>query len=309
MLLSLVLVGLFLVVLVAGLLLIALFAGGWYFSSVVLHPKTYSAAACYNHEVEQERITSDGFLSWLQEELWIESPHGTTLYGVYLPLDRATRTIILAHGLTGTVYSSMRYATMFRDFGFNLLLIEHRNHGRSGGTTTSYGVYEKDDLKAWVDWALARCPDCAIGTHGESLGAATALQHAAIDDRLAFVVADCAFANARDEFAYRLKEEYGLPGFPVIPLASLITRARAGWFFGDAAPIAHIAEVETPLLFVHGAKDAYIPPEDSVALHDAKRGVKRLYLAPGADHAQSYQADPEAYKAVVRRFLEDIEVL
>lgn len=297
------------ILLFLGLLLAVLVAAGWYFSDVVLHPKTFSAAACYNYEVEQGRITSDGFLSWPQEELWIDSPHGYPLYGAYIPLDGARRTVILAHGLTGTVYSSVRYATLFRALGFNLLLIEHRNHGRSGGTTTSYGVYEKDDLRAWVGWALERCPNCVIGTHGESLGAATALQHASIDDRLAFVIADCSYASARDEFAYRLREEYGFPSFPVIPIASLITRARADWFFGDAAPLAHIAELSTPVLFIHGADDAYIPPEASMDLHEAKRGVTRLYLAPGADHAQSYQVDPKAYKSVVRDFLEAASVL
>ncbi|MGC9399664.1 MAG: alpha/beta hydrolase [Anaerolineae bacterium] len=295
--------------LLPGLLLAILVAIGWYFSDVVLYPKTFSAAACYNYEFKQGRMPSDGFPSWPQEEMWIDSPHGYPLYGAYLPLRGAKRTVIIAHGITATLYSSVRYATLFRALGFNLLLIEHRNHGRSGGAFTSYGVYEKDDLKAWVDWALERCPDCAIGVHGESMGAATALQHAAIDDRLAFVVADCPFANARDEFTYRLKEEHGLPAFPIIPTASLITRVRAGWFFGDAAPIAQIAGVKTPVLFIHGADDAYIPPEASVALHAAKRGVKQLYLAPGADHAQAYQADPEAYEAVVREFLEATGVL
>lgn len=295
--------------LLLGLLLAVLIAAGWYFSDVILHPKTFSAAACYNYEVEQERITSDGFLSWPQEELWIDSPRGYQLYGVHIPLDGATRTVILVHGVTGTVYSSMRYATLFRALGCNLLLIEHRNHGRSGGSTTSYGVYEKDDLKAWVDWARERCPDCVIGTHGESLGAATALQHAAIDERLAFVVADCPYASARDEFAYRLKAEYGLPGFPVIPIASLITKIRDGWFFGDAAPITQIAEIEPPVLFIHGADDAYIPPEATVALYEAKRGIKQIYLAPGADHAQAYQVDPEAYEAVVQEFLASIDAV
>lgn len=297
------------ILLFLSLLLALLVIAGWYFSDVILHPKTFSAAACYNYEVDQGRILSNDFPSWPQEELWIDSPHGYRLYGVYVPLDGATRTVILAHGLTGTVYSSVRYATMFRALGFNLLLIEHRNHGRSGGSSTSYGVYEKHDLKAWVDWALERCPGCAVGTHGESLGAATALQHAAIDDRLAFAIADCPYANARDEFAYRLKEEYGLSGFLVIPLASLITRVRAGWFFDDAAPLDQIAEVETPVLCIHGEDDAYIPPETTIALHDAKRGVKRIYLAPGADHAQSYQVNPKAYEAVVQDFLEATSVL
>jgi hypothetical protein len=62
------------------------------------------------------------------------------------------------------------------------------------------------------------------------------------------------------------------------------------------------------VLFIHGADDAYIPPEASMDLHEAKRGVKALYLAPGADHAQAYQVDPKAYEAVVRDFLAHIDL-
>ncbi|HRU95478.1 MAG TPA: alpha/beta hydrolase, partial [Anaerolineae bacterium] len=111
---------------------------------------------------------------------------------------------------------------------------------------------------------------------------------------------------AREQFAYRLKVEYHLPEWPLLPLASLITRLRAGWFFGQASPIAVIGQVETPILFIHGAEDAYIPPAASEALFERKPGVKRLYLAPGADHAQSLVVDPAAYDRELGAFLAEI---
>lgn len=278
-----------------------------FFSGVVIFPRTHSLEYSYDWEVEHGSITPEGFGSWPREEVWIPSPHGYELHALYAPVPGSRRTVILAHGITWTLYGSVKYAVLFYRRGYNVLLYDHRHHGGSGGRNTSFGFYEKDDLKACVDWVITRCgAEGVIGTHGESMGAATVLQHAAIDPRIAFAVADCPYASAREQFAYRLKVEYHLPEWPLLPLASLITWLRAGWFFGQASPIAVIGQVETPILFIHGAEDAYIPPAASEALFKRKPGVKRLYLAPGADHAQSLATDPEAYDRELGAFLAEI---
>ena len=287
-----------------GVLAALLLGAGYYFSTIVIHPRTRTVEHTYDWEFEHGNITEDGFLSWPQEEVHIPSLHGYELHALYLPVPGSKRTVVLAHGITWTLYGSVKYAAPFYRRGYNILIYDHRNHGKSGGSDTSFGFYEKDDLKACVDWALARCgADCVVGTHGESMGAATVLQHAAIDPRIAFAVADCPYASAREQFAYRLRVEYHLPAWPLLPVASLITRLRTGWFFREASPIAVIEKVETPVLFIHGAEDSYIPPDASVRLFERKPGIKRLYLAPGAEHAQSIAVDPAVYDREVGAFL------
>ncbi|MBN1921209.1 MAG: alpha/beta fold hydrolase, partial [Anaerolineae bacterium] len=250
-----------------GVLLVLILGAGMYFSNIAIYPRTRTLETTYDWEVEHGTITEDGFLSWSREEIRIPSPHGYELQALYIPVPGAKRTAIFAHGITWTLYGSVKYAELFYRRGYNILIYDHRHHGGSGGANTSFGFYEKDDLKACVDWALERCgADCLIGTHGESMGAATVLQHAAIDPRIAFAVADCPFASAREQFAYRLKVEYHLPEWLLLPVASLITRLRAGWFFSQASPIAVIGQVEAPVLFIHGAEDSYIPPDASVRL-------------------------------------------
>lgn len=294
-------------VIAAGVVVALIIGAGYYFSNIAIHPRTRSPEYTYTWETEQGYITAEGFERWPQEEVRITSPYGYALYGLYLPVAGSKRTVILAHGITWTLYGSVKYAGFFRERGWNVLIYDHRNHGKSGGSDTSFGVYEKEDLKAWVDWVFARCgADAVVGTHGESMGAATVLQHAAIDPRLAFVIADCPYASAREQFAYRLRVEYHLPEWPLLPVASLITRLRAGWFFGAAAPIATIAQVQTPILFIHGAEDDYIPPTASKRMFEQKPGFKRLYLAPGAAHAQSVVVDSAAYDREIGAFLQEI---
>lgn len=299
-------------VLVLIVMAVALLAAGWRFSNMIIYPDTKTPEALYASELELQRFDPAEFAAWPKEEVRIRSPYGYELFGLYLPQEHAHKTVIIAHGITVNHYCSLKYAPIFRRLGFNLLLIDHRNHGYSGGHTTTFGFYEKYDLKAWVDWVIARAgaerfsAECVVGTHGESLGAATVLQHAAIDSRLAFVIADCPYANDNDEFAYRLKVEYHLPGFPLLPVASLITKLRTGYAFGEAAPLKTIGQVTAPVLFIHGQADDYIPPAASVALHAAKPGQKQLYLAPGAGHAEALTSNPATYEAVVREFLAEM---
>lgn len=141
------------------------------------------------------------------------------------------------------------------------------------------------------------------------MGAATVLQHAAIDPRIAFVVADCPFADAREEFAYRLRIEYHLPGWILLPVASLITKLRKGWFFGEASAIKTLDRVKTPVFFIHGEDDDYIPPEASTRMFERKIGVKKLYLAPNAAHAEALWHNQETYDRLVGEFLEEIGIL
>ena len=70
------------------------------------------------------------------------------------------------------------------------------------GKTTSYGYYEKHDLKSVVDWLKSRFgTNITLGIHGESMGAATLLQYAGlVEDGADFYIADCPFLISTDNY-------------------------------------------------------------------------------------------------------------
>ena len=115
------------------------------------------------------------------------------------------------------------------------------------------------------------------------------------------------YSDLRALLTPRLQEDYRLPPFPLLNLANLFVRLMAGWTFDQTSPIHAVAQVETPLFFSHGQYDRYILPQMSIDLYNAKtRGIRALYLAPNAGHAEALWKNPAAYDQKLEAFLQGI---
>lgn len=290
-------------------LTILILGTGYILYRIAFYPKRYSPFEVIKAEIDYGKLKSlDEFNSWQCVELQIDSPFGYPLSGAFYPLDGSRKTIILSHGITINRYGSVKYMALFRRLGFNILIYDNRYHGKSGGGFCSFGFFEKHDLKAVVDWVIARVGTGAfIGTHGESLGAAITLQHAAIDPRIRFAIADCGWSDLAALYRLRMHKDYHLPEFPLLQIARWYGKWLLHFDFHEASPIRTIAGVDKPVLLIHGDQDRYIPPEMSVELYNRKKsGVARLYLAKGGGHAEAYFVDPLEYERQISLFLKEI---
>ena len=289
----------FIVLIVAIICLAAL-----YFTFKVISPVTSSYEASLEYELNNNRITKQLLEKYNKKEIEIVSKFGYNLYGWFFEAENSLKTVVICHGITCNVISSLKYMELFRKRGYNVLIYDHRNHGRSGGKYTTFGHYEKYDLKSWVDWIYERYGNAAkVGTLGESLGAIVALQNTAIDDRLAFCVADCAASDLFSLLKYRLKVEYHLPAFPLLQVSSFLCWLITGMSYYKVSPIQAIKTVNTPIFFVHGAEDTYIPTEMSKEMFEVKKGAKKIYIAKGAGHATSLITDSAEYDRQLDDFL------
>ena len=213
--------------------------------------------------------------------------------------------MILSHGYTDNRMGSLKYAEIYLDQGFNCIIYDLRGHGENAADFTTYGIREGRDLSLLIGDTRTRYPElCRLGLHGESLGAATTISALRYRPKVDFAVADCGFSDIENV----LREGYknaGVPGF-LFDLADFGAKIRYGYALRDMRPIDSLDENSVPVLFIHGADDAFILPENSRKMYERTAGPKELRLVSGAGHAESVLTDPAGYRNDVEEFLEEV---
>ncbi|MEI0739643.1 alpha/beta fold hydrolase [Paenibacillus sp. JTLBN-2024] len=120
------------------------------------------------------------------------------------------------------------FMDMFREEGFNVLLVDQRRHGKSEGKYTTYGYHEKHDVAAWVRYIKdAYGENCVVGLHGVSLGGGTVLEYLSLPEADAkFVIADCPYSDLTRLMHHQLQRLNHLPAALFLPLVN--ARMRKG---------------------------------------------------------------------------------
>nr|WP_295971711.1 alpha/beta hydrolase [uncultured Bacillus sp.] len=278
---------------------------GFFFTNRIMYIRKKDDQVILKREKEAGRFNPDDFSSMPNQKVTIPSPFGYDVTIVLVEPHFTNRYIIFSHGVTENKINSVKYMNLFLERGFNAVLYDHRRHGESGGKTTSYGYYEKYDLKAVVHWLKKeKGADLLLGIHGESMGAATMLLYAGmVEDGADFYIADCPFSDFTKQLSYLLKKNMKLPPKPLLPIANIFLRMRDKYSLRDLSPISVVQQIQKPVLFIHSLKDDYILPQMSKDLYEKKVGPKKLFLAPKGRHAQSLNQNKELYEAAVDEFL------
>lgn len=197
---------------------------------------------------------------------------GAEIRGVtFLPEGTPRGVIVVLHGLTDQKEAMYCVAEPFARSGYLAVVPDLRAHGTSGGRYTTLGFREKRDQVALLDFLATQGYDVAnSGVIGGSLGAAVALQWAAIDPRIKAVVAVAPFADLRDEVRF-LSHEHSIPPW-LVGLAESAAEKHGGFRVDQICPLAALRTMTTPIYLAHGFKDRIIPMEHSQRLFASARG-------------------------------------
>lgn len=242
-----------------------------------------------------------------REELTLVSDDNLELHGIFIPADKPSKkVVILAHGYAGTLEQMAPFAKLYHDLGYNIVAPDARGHGKSEGDYIGFGWPERKDYQKWIDLVVDKVgKDSEIALHGVSMGAATVMMTSGekLPDNVKVIVEDCGYSSVNEELSYQLKDMYNLPSFPLLPVTSVVTKVRAGYFFGEASAVDQVKKNKVPMLFIHGDHDTFVPTEMVHEVYDANASEKELYIAPNADHAQSFVKNKEAYREKVAEFV------
>jgi uncharacterized protein len=237
------------------------------------------------------------------ETVSVTASGGVRLEGwLFTPARPNGAAVLSLHGVNDCRVSAAWQGAFLLRAGYTVLAPDSRGHGASGGDTIGYGVMERDDVRRWADFLLARPGVTRLYGIGQSMGAAILLQSLPREPRLRAVVADCPFATF-DEVAFdRLRQLAGLghwPAWPIVRLGMFYDRLRYRIDLRQASPVEAMRSVRTPVLLIHGMEDRNIPINHSREIHAANPAISQLWEVPGAGHTQSQGVAPEAYHSRV----------
>jgi hypothetical protein len=215
-------------------------------------------------------------------------------------------TIIYLHGVGDCKIGGVPYARLFYGRGFNVFLYDSRRHGTSEGQYCTYGFYEKLDLSVAIDYLMSRTDSRIgrIGVFGTSMGAAVALQAAAIDQRIEAVVAEASFTDLRTIMVDYQKRIIKLPWHFLRNLAMSRSQKLAEFKARYVSPIYAVQGVHKPVLFIHGTDDTRIRAEYSRALYDNANQPKELLLIHKGDHTDLLNVGGSEYEQRIVSFFE-----
>lgn len=261
--------------------------------------------------VRKKRISKQIELRPVQERVQIEHD-GLKLQGILTKsnTDTTKATIILVHGIRGNKGWWHTKSLVLSDSSYQTLAIDLRAHGESEGKFTTFGVKEKQDIKAWIDWLEKedRVEAQKLGIWGQSLGGAVALQTLAVEDRLQFGVIESAFSD----FA-KVAGDYGQDyiGIKIDPLTNNILK-RAGkladFDLQDANPAKASESIKQPILFIHGEKDNKIDISYNRENFNAiPHQNKEFYVVKDAGHYDVWNIGDKTYRDKVFAFIDDVE--
>lgn len=195
----------------------------------------------------------------------VPTPDGETIVLWHAEARPGQPTILFFHGNGGEISCRHERLAFYQQQGFGALFVSYRGYGASTGRISEQG-FITDALTAY-EFLVARGVEPArIAVIGESLGSGVAVQLAA-QKPIGVLILEAPFTAAVDVAA----EIY-----PWLPVRLLM---KDQFISRD-----HIAQVNVPLLVIHGDADRVIPVEQGRALFGMANEPKELVILPGEGH-------------------------
>ena len=242
------------------------------------------------------------------EAVTISAQDGTKLAARYYHVRDGAPLQIQFHGYRGTALRDFCGGNkLARESGQNTLVVDQRAHGRSGGTTITFGIRERLDCLCWAEYADQRFgSDTPVFLSGVSMGAATVLMASELElpANVVGILADCPYSSPEAIIRKVCREDMRLPPVLVMPFIQLGARLFGHFDLREASAVQAVRNTNIPILLLHGEDDRFVPCNMSREIFDACTGEKTRIPFPGAGHGLSYIVDTETYSEAVSRFVD-----
>jgi pimeloyl-ACP methyl ester carboxylesterase len=235
----------------------------------------------------------------------LRTEDGVSLAATYWP-GRTTEApaVLLLHGVESSRASMTSSAAWLAGNGYAALTIDFRGYGESTPAAHSFGLNESRDAAAALAWLKRRQGGAPVAILGVSMGGAASL----LGERGPLPADALILQAVYPDIRHAIRNRIGSittagPALLLEPLLSFQSKLRLGVWPDRLSPLAALRSYRGPLLVVGGGADVHTPPAETRALYAAAPGPKALFIADGADHAQTSGLATEAYREIVLAFL------
>lgn len=254
-------------------------------------------------------------LSWMNErksmpftEMSITSFDGLTLKGKYYELEKGAPIEVMFHGYKGSAERDL-CGGIQRAFALkrNVLIVDQRAHGESGGNVITFGLLEAKDCLSWVEHIIKHFgEDIKIILCGISMGAATVTMAAGekLQKNVIGILADCGYTSAKDIICEVIKKLH-LPIKILYPFVRLGAIIFGGFDPNKANATESLKKCSVPIIFIHGDADNFVPSEMSQTNFDATPSKKKILIVKGAGHGAAYLKNREEYINFLKDFYDE----
>ena len=201
------------------------------------------------------------------EEVSIPVDEDVNLHALYHKGADAKGVVLYLHGNRGNAKRSQRQAEMFTGYGYNVLLLDYRGYGKSGGEISSIDQLYSDVQKAY-DYLKRDFDESKIILAGYSLGTGMASYLAAHNQpqRLIMIAPYVSIADLKNRI------------FPLIPNFLIKYPLNNN---------KHLEEITCPVDLLHGTEDEVIPYNSSEVLTKAYPSKTRLITLSNTGHRRA----------------------
>ena len=222
--------------------------------------------------------------------------------------NNSEKTILLFHGYRSSAAHDFSCAvSMYYNFGFNVLLVDQRSHGKSEGKLITFGVKESDDVHSWIEFLNAKFSPKEIILSGISMGATTVLLSLKnpLPDNVKGIIADCGFTSPVDIIKKVAKQSFKIDADFFIPFLDFACKIFGRFSIKNISTVNTVKNSKIPIAFIHGKKDDFVPCEMSEKAFSSCGEKGRIIISKEAGHGISFLVDTELVVIEIYKFLKE----
>ncbi len=159
---------------------------------------------------------------------------------------------------------------LYKNLGYNLLLPDQRNHGKSSGNLSTKGVFESYDAAYWCNWLELRfSTGNPIVLHGKGMGAFGVLMAGSGKDlpqNTEKIICDSPYESIFDLFSSQAVEKYGFLSKIIIPTVNMFSRLYAGFDMREFDLKKLSKKASLPVLFLNAEENAELVKSTKTAV-------------------------------------------